>query len=66
MAIDEVNKALVNGEVCDEQLAIMRDRVEHPIALPPETRWWQEPQVIISGVVVSFSVGALIGFVLAK
>lgn len=64
--MDELNRALVNAEVCDEKLAIMRERVEHPVALAPEIRWWQEPQVIVSGVVVSFSFGALVGFIMAK
>lgn len=39
---------------------------EQKLSPVPESAWWQEPTVIVSGVVVSFSVGLLIGAVVRQ
>lgn len=35
-------------------------------APPPKGEWWQEPKVVIGGVVVSFALGAVLGYIIVN
>jgi hypothetical protein len=62
---DEVTKLAdtINAyHVCESEARLQREYIDKSMAdfaSAGSVRWWQDPTVIVSGVVVSFSVGAL-------
>lgn len=53
-------------EVCKKTLALREQFIETiKISATPETAWWQEPTVVVGGVVVGLAVGGIVGFLVA-
>lgn len=63
-----IAKGLNDLELCRKTLALREQFIEEAkINPPPESAWWQEPQMVVGGVVISFAVGSIVGaLVMAK
>lgn len=60
-----VGDQLVLLEKCDARLKALASGVT--VATTPEPpAFWQQPEVVVGGVVVSFAVGGLIGWLAAR
>lgn len=64
--VQQIALGLHELEVCQKTLALREKFIESAkLITTPETAWWQEPTVVVGGVVVSLSVGLAIGLLVA-
>ena len=57
----KIARAISNLEVCQTKLKLRDDLINSARFSEQYVQWWQEPQIIASGLVISFSLGAVIG-----
>lgn len=63
--IDELNKSILACETKAAKVAVyekMANDLKAASQKCDETRWYQAPEIIVSGVIVSLSLGALLGW----
>jgi hypothetical protein len=57
--------AITDLQKCQVELLGKQKLIDEKLTLQPVeagARWWQEPQMIVGGMVVSFSIGSLLGW----
>jgi hypothetical protein len=65
--LEQVAIALKELEVCKKEV-VLRERLieEAKLTAQPTAAWWQEPAVIGGGIVMSFGIGSILAFYLAR
>jgi hypothetical protein len=58
----KLGKGLTDRKKCRAEMAEKDLFIEEHMLSGQDTEFWQEPEIIIGGVVVSFSAGAIIGY----
>lgn len=60
--VDKIAQAITNLQVCENELFLRRAFIEKTVTAqePPHLAWFQEPQMIVGGLVISFSAGLLV------
>lgn len=62
-----IAQELQGHELCKKTLALREQFIEQAkLNPPPEQAWWQDPSVVMGGVVVSASVGLAIGLLVGQ
>lgn len=67
--VDNVNRALIDYESMEGRVAVYKQMAEDlkvSAKVCDAQTWWQTPGVVIGGVVVSLSFGALLGWLAAR
>lgn len=66
--LDKIAEGLRDLDYCKFDLKEARGFIHEMGSSPTEAAvdWWQEPEWILGGIVVSFSVGATLGYLAAK
>ncbi len=67
--VDFINGQLVEFEQCQGREAEYRailDELKGKSVLQEAEPWWKSGEVVVGGIVVTFAVGGLLGFLLAK
>jgi hypothetical protein len=65
--LEKLAREINAAQLCKYEVAKLRDFAEHGVIAPVDhTKWWQQGEVIIGGLVVSVSLGAVIGLALGK
>lgn len=60
--LEKIADGLKDLKTCRATLKLREEFIESAqLAPPPEHPWWQEPQFIVGGVVVSFGTGLILG-----
>lgn len=67
--VDFLNGKMVAFEQCQAKEAEYRealDKLKGQASIQEADPWWKSGEVVVGGVVVSFAVGGLIGFLIAR
>jgi len=65
-AVEKIAKELTYAGVCRYEVEKLRAFAEGDAVPAQSLSWYQEPEMIIGGVVVSVSLGLMLGFALGK
>lgn len=68
-SIDKIARAIVDLKLCQYSLKEREEYIKERYNTFNSSHgeaWWQQPEIVISGVVISFSLGALLTYGLAK
>lgn len=65
--LKKIAAEIATAESCKFEVTKLREFAEHGVVAPVDhTTWWQQPEVIIGGVVVGVSLGFMVGLALGK
>ena len=64
--VQKIAKTIVDLQNCERESALQKQFIDQKMAETHEPSWWQEPSVVIGGVVVGFSLGVAITALVIK
>lgn len=67
--VDRIAQAITDLTKCENELFMRRAFIDEAITAqepPKQSAWWQEPQMVVGGLVVSFSAGLIAAILLSK
>ena len=67
--VERIARAITDLEKCDNELTTRKAFITETITAqepPGQKAWWSEPQMIVGGLVVSFSAGLIASLLIAK
>ena len=67
--VEKIAQAITDLRKCENELFLRKAFIDETITAqepPKQVAWWQEPQMVAGGLVLSFSTGLLVSLLIAK